>query len=54
MLVTINTIKGWGMFIVCALLYTAAGFRDGDILTFLGSMVFLAACVVFLIPLLRR
>ena len=45
---------GWGLFIFCALLYTASSLESGNTLGLLGSLVFLIACVVFLIPLLRR
>ncbi len=45
---------GWGLFILCALLYTASSLESGSILGLLGSGVFLIACFVFLIPLLRR
>lgn len=45
---------GWILFLVCALLFGAAGLRDGDVLITVGSVVFLVACVLFLIPHLRR
>lgn len=45
---------GWILFLVCALLFTAAGLRDGDVLITLGSVLFLVACVLFLVPFLRR
>ncbi|MCF8029257.1 MAG: hypothetical protein K9K81_12895 [Desulfobacteraceae bacterium] len=47
-------ITGWILFIVCALFFAAAGLKNCDILTFAGSMVFLIACIVFLIPLIGR
>lgn len=43
---------GWVLFIVCALFFIAASWKNQDGLTLLGSVVFLIACVVFLIPLL--
>ena len=45
---------GWILFLVCALLFGAAGLRDGDVLMTVGSAVFLVACVLFLLPYLRR
>jgi hypothetical protein len=45
---------GWLLFVVCALLYALAALQSGDLLTLLGSVVFLVACFVFMIPLLRK
>jgi hypothetical protein len=45
---------GWGLFILCALLYTASSLESGSLLGLAGSLVFLIACFVFLLPLLRR
>jgi hypothetical protein len=45
---------GWALFIFCALLYTASSLESGSVLGLMGSVVFLVACFVFLIPLLRR
>jgi hypothetical protein len=44
---------GWILFIVCAIFFIASSLINGDILTFIGSVIFLIACVVFLIPLFR-
>jgi len=44
---------GWILFIVCAIFFIASSLKNGDILTFIGSVIFLIACVVFLIPLFR-
>ena len=44
-------IIGWVLFIVCAFFFLASGIRDNDHLTLIGSLVFLVACVVFLVPL---
>ena len=43
-------IWGWLLFIVSALFYGAAAIRAGDLLATLGSLAFLVACFVFLIP----
>jgi uncharacterized membrane protein YhhN len=45
---------GWILFLICALLFTAAGVRDGDVLITAGSVVFAVACVLFLVPFMRR
>lgn len=45
---------GWILFLLCAVAFTAAGVRDGDVLLTLGSVLFLVACVLFLIPYFRR
>ncbi|MBS3731657.1 MAG: hypothetical protein KGY42_02010 [Desulfobacterales bacterium] len=47
-------ITGWILFIVCALFFAAAGLKNRDMVTFAGSMFFLIACIVFLIPLIAR
>jgi len=41
---------GWVLFITSALFYCAASIRAGDLLVILGSLAFLVACFVFLIP----
>ena len=45
---------GWILFLVCAVIFVAAGLRDGDLLMVLGSTAFLAACVLFLLAYPRR
>lgn len=44
-------LTGWILFVLCALLFIASSWRNGDTLALLGSFVFLLACVVFLVPL---
>ena len=44
-------LAGWLLFVVCALFFIAAALRDGDLLILIGSILFLLACMVFLIPL---
>jgi predicted membrane channel-forming protein YqfA (hemolysin III family) len=44
---------GWILFILCAIFFLASGITHGDILTTVGSVIFLLACFVFLIPLIR-
>jgi hypothetical protein len=45
---------GWLLFLLCAVVFVVAGIRDGDVLITIGSVLFLAACVLFLVPYLRR
>ena len=44
---------GWGLFIASASFYTIASLRSGDILSVLGSLFFLGACIVSVTPLLK-
>ena len=46
-------IVGWILFIICAIFFAASSLKNRDILTFIGSIIFLIACIVFLIPLIR-
>ncbi len=39
---------------VSALFFVLAALRDGDPLALLGSLFFLVACVVFVMPLLAK
>lgn len=43
---------GWILFIVCALLFIAASIINREPLVLAGSIVFLLACIFFLIPLI--
>ena len=45
-------LAGWLLFVVCALFFIASAVKNQDLLTLIGSILFLVACVVFLIPLL--
>jgi hypothetical protein len=47
-------ICGWLLFIICAALFLVSAARNHDTPYFAGSAVFLVACIVFLVPLLRR
>ena len=44
----------WILFLLGALLFTAAGLRDGDVLITAGSVLFLVASAVPLVAHLRR
>ncbi|MGD8387731.1 MAG: hypothetical protein PVG49_11365 [Desulfobacteraceae bacterium] len=46
-------LTGWILFIVCAVFFMTAAWKNHDTLTFIGSIVFLIACVVFLLPLMQ-
>ena len=46
-------LAGWILFIICASFFVASSLKNHDILTFIGSVIFLIACVVFLIPLVK-
>ena len=46
--------RGWILFILCALFFIAAGIANGDVLTIAGSILFLIACVFFVIPLAEQ
>lgn len=41
---------GWVLFIVCALFYLASSLKNRDVLAAAGSLAFLVACLVFLVP----
>ncbi len=45
---------GWTLFLASSALYTVSAWRSGDPEGFLGSILFLLACVLFVIPMLRR
>jgi hypothetical protein len=47
-------IWGWILFIVCAIIFIASSIRMGDGLMLAGSLFFLVACFLFLIPLLPK
>jgi predicted membrane channel-forming protein YqfA (hemolysin III family) len=46
-------IAGWILFIICAILFLASSLKSHDTLAFIGSLAFLIACIVFLIPIFR-
>jgi Ca2+/Na+ antiporter len=46
-------LTGWILFILCAIFFIASSLKNHDILTFIGGVIFLIACFVFLIPLVR-
>jgi uncharacterized membrane protein len=46
-------LAGWILFIICAIFFVASGLKNHDIYTLIGGVIFLIACIVFLIPLVR-
>lgn len=44
---------GWLVFVVSAVFFIAASWRAGDWLALGGSIAFLIACFVFMIPLMH-
>jgi len=46
-------LAGWILFVICAVFFLAASWKSGDWLAFSGSVVFLVACLVFMVPLFR-
>ena len=46
-------LAGWILFIICAIFFIASSLKNHDTLTFIGGVIFLTACIVFLIPLVR-
>ena len=47
-------LAGWVLFVICAFLFLYVAVRDSDLLMGLASLVFLAGCIAFLIPLIRK
>ncbi len=45
---------GWILFLICAAFFIASGISNGDRLSLAGSFIFLAGCVVFIIPLITK
>lgn len=49
-----HQITGWVLFVLGALFFIASSVKNRDLLTFIGSVIFLVACVIFLIPIVRK
>jgi len=45
---------GWLMFLVCAVFFILQSLTDNNIFGLSASVIFLVACVFFLVPLLRN
>ncbi len=46
-------LAGWLLFILCALFFIASSLKNRDTLALIGSVVFLVACLYFIVPLIR-
>lgn len=44
---------GWILFIICAVFFITSGLVNKDMFTLVGSVIFLIACIVFIIPLVN-
>ena len=44
---------GWILFVICGILFTYSGVRAQDTVTIAASVIFLLACLVFMIPLVK-
>jgi len=44
---------GWSLFLICAVLFILSGLKNNDILLSIGSVIFLIACIIFLIGLIK-
>ncbi|MEE8391063.1 MAG: hypothetical protein V3S14_09750 [Anaerolineae bacterium] len=42
---------GWIIFMLCSVLFIASSIRNHDTLSLVASILFLAGCVIFMIPL---
>ncbi len=47
-------LAGWIIFIICAGFFIAGSVRSGDAVMTAGSVLFLLACLVFLVPFFIR
>jgi len=45
-------LAGWILFVICAILFLISSWQSRDMLLFVGSIIFLLACIIFLIPLI--
>lgn len=44
-------LAGWILFVICAIFFIVSSLKNHDTLSFIGSVLFLIACLLFLIPL---
>ncbi len=45
---------GWSLFLLCSVFYIISSILMGDWFYLTGSVLFLIACVVFMIPLITK
>jgi hypothetical protein len=47
-------ICGWALFVLCAVFFITSSLKNKDILGLVASIIFLLACFVFIIPLVKN
>jgi len=47
-------LAGWFLFIASSLFFMASSLRGGDLIGFIGGLLFLVACIAFLVGMRRR
>lgn len=45
---------GWILFVLCAGFFIASAIKNHDLLSLIGSIIFLIACLVFIVPFLTK
>jgi len=46
-------LSGWVLFLFCAVLFIISSWQHGDMIMFLGSVIFFLACIPFIILLVK-
>jgi predicted membrane channel-forming protein YqfA (hemolysin III family) len=44
-------LAGWILFVICAIFFIVSSLKNHDTLALIASIIFLIACIIFLIPL---
>lgn len=44
-------LAGWILFVICSIFFIVSSLRNHDTFALIGSIMFLVACILFLIPL---
>jgi membrane protein DedA with SNARE-associated domain len=47
-------LAGWILFLICAGFFIGASVKAGDTLYLVGSLIFLFACILFIIPFIIK
>lgn len=45
---------GWLLFLICAFVYTYGSWKGGDPVFLTGSLIFLFACISFMVPMIAN
>ena len=45
---------GWILFVICAVFFIVSGIKNQDLFSLIGSIIFLVACLVFIIPMVTK